>query len=194
MFSLWDSCFQASLMELLPDLRKFSTEWALFSQNIYKIKTTDIELYSPTPVNKLCGSNLENFPQGQSKLSAKINEVPYKATVSVKRRQLTVILLNKVNLIPGISTEKKKEQNTEDFTVEIVLCFKVELKSTRDRDMEDWKTSKQNGCHFSSFRPFGLDAWNLAKINERKSFFVFLSSSFPLFFFFSFFISFFFFF
>lgn len=194
MFSLWDSCFQASLMELLPDLRKFSTEWALFSQNIYKIKTTDIELYSPTPVNKLCGLNLENFPQGQSKLSAKINEVPYKATVSVKRRQLTVILLNKVNLIPGISTEKKKEQNTEDFTVEIVLCFKVELKSTRDRDMEDWKTSKQNGCHFSSFRPFGLDAWNLAKINERKSFFVFLSSSFPLFFFFSFFISFFFFF
>lgn len=35
-FLLWDSCFQASLMELLPDLRKFSTEWALFSQNIYK--------------------------------------------------------------------------------------------------------------------------------------------------------------
>lgn len=115
---------------------------SLAPSELYLVKTfikkmTDIELYSPTPVNKLCGSNLENFPQGQSKLSAKINEVPYKATVSVKRRQLTVILLNKVNLIPGISTEKKKEQNTEDFTVEIVLCFKVELKSTRDRDMED---------------------------------------------------------
>lgn len=59
-FLLWDSCFQASLMELLPDLRKFSTEWALFSQNIYK-KMTDIELYSPTPVNKLCGLNLEKM-------------------------------------------------------------------------------------------------------------------------------------
>lgn len=63
-------------------------------------------------------------------------------------------MLSKVNLIPGISTEKK--QNTEDFTVEIVLCLKVELKSV-DRDMEDWKTSKQNSCHFSSSRPFGLD-------------------------------------
>lgn len=47
-------------MELLPDLRKSSTEWALFSQNIYK-KMTDIELYSPTPVNKLCGLNLEKM-------------------------------------------------------------------------------------------------------------------------------------
>ena len=56
---LWDSSFQASLMELLPDLRKSSTEWALFSQNIYKKKMTDIELYSPTPVDKLCGLNLE---------------------------------------------------------------------------------------------------------------------------------------
>lgn len=36
-----------------------------------------------------------------------------------------------------------------------------------------------------TFRPrwfIHLTAWNLAKINERKSFFVFLSSSFPLFF------------
>ena len=47
-------------MELLPDLRKSSTEWALFSQNIYK-KITDIELYSPTPVIKLCGLNLEKM-------------------------------------------------------------------------------------------------------------------------------------
>lgn len=73
-------------MELLPDLRKSSTEWALFSQNIYK-KITALELYSPTPVNKLFGLNLEKmwgifFPQGQSKLSVKINEVPYQARVT----------------------------------------------------------------------------------------------------------------
>lgn len=127
---------------------------SLAPSELYLVKTfikkmTDIELYSPTPVNKLCGSNLENFPQGQSKLSAKINEVPYKATVSVKRRQLTVILLSKVNLIPGISTEKKKNR-----TLRILrwrLCYVSKLNWNR-RVTVTWRTEKQASKMVATFQ------------------------------------------